>query len=464
MKYVWSTDMKESHIVFGGEKRLEKSINEAFDAMPEIKRMFVYTTCPTALIGDDVKAVAKKVMEARPDVDIFTVECPGFAGVSQSKGHHVLNIGWVNEKVGTLEPEITSPYTMNFIGDFNIQGDTQLLQKYWDKLGIQVIAHFTGNAAYDDLRGMHKAQLSVVNCARSTGYIANELKKQYGIPRLDIDSWGFNYMAEGIRKICAFFGIEEKGRGADRRGIRQMEAQARLVQGTPCRHQNGHLDRGPRLWHWTKSVEDDLGVRVVAMSSKFGHQEDFEKVIARGLEGTYYIDDGNELEFFEIIDLVKPDVIFTGPRVGELVKKLHIPYVNGHGYHNALTWDSKASSIWRGICTTPFITRSSSWPRPISEAARRPSSRRPRNERQSRSDVRLCAGTLPVAVLLPRQGPTGKHRRHHRQGDRPSDRQGTVPSTPRWTSCSTPTPRSWWRISSSAFPGSKTPARRRCGN
>ena len=66
MKYVWSTDMKESHIVFGGEKRLEKSINEAFDEMPQIKRMFVYTTCPTALIGDDIKAVAKKVMARAP--------------------------------------------------------------------------------------------------------------------------------------------------------------------------------------------------------------------------------------------------------------------------------------------------------------------------------------------------------------------------------------------------------------
>ncbi len=155
MKYVWSTDMKESHIVFGGDKRLEKSINEAFDEMPHIKRMFVYTTCPTALIGDDIKAVAKRVMKERPDVDIFCVECPGFSGVSQSKGHHVLNIGWVNEKVGTVEPEIKSPYTMNFIGDYNIQGDTQLLQQYWDRLGIQVIAHFTGNANYDDLRGMH---------------------------------------------------------------------------------------------------------------------------------------------------------------------------------------------------------------------------------------------------------------------------------------------------------------------
>ena len=57
-------------------------------------------------------------------------------------------------------------------------------------------------------------------------------------------------------------------------------------------------------------------------------------MIARGRDGTIYIEDGNELEFFEVIEMVKPDVIFTGPRVGELVKKLHIPYVNGHAYHN----------------------------------------------------------------------------------------------------------------------------------
>ena len=27
-------------------------------------------------------------------------------------------------------------------------------------------------------------------------------------------------------------------------------------------------------------------------------------------------------------------MIFTGGRVSEIVKKLHIPYVNGHAYHN----------------------------------------------------------------------------------------------------------------------------------
>ncbi len=334
LKYAWSSGMKEQHVIFGGEKQLKKSIQEAFDAMPESKRMFIYTTCATALIGDDPRAVARTVMEERPDVDIFVVECPGFAGVSQSKGHHVLNIAWMNEKVGTKEPEIVSPYTINFIGDYNIQGDTYLLQEYWEKLGIQVISHFTGNATYDELCGMHRAQLNVVNCARSAGYIANELKKRYAIPRLDIDAWGFSYMAAGLRKIGAFFGIEDKVEELIEEEYAKHKPALDWYKERLTGKKMAIWTGGPRLWHWTRAVEEDLGVEVVAMSSKFGHQEDFEKVIARGRVGAVYIDDANEKEFFEVVDMVKPDVIFTGPRVGELVKKLHIPYINGHAYHN----------------------------------------------------------------------------------------------------------------------------------
>ncbi|WP_225895933.1 nitrogenase vanadium-iron protein, alpha chain [Dendronalium phyllosphericum] len=334
LKYAWSSDMKEQHIVFGGEKLLKKTIKEAFAEFPDIKRMIVYTTCSTALIGDDIKPVVKEVEKELGDVDIFTVECPGFAGVSQSKGHHVLNIGWVNEKVGTLEPEITSPYTINVIGDYNIQGDTFVLERYMEKMGIQIIAHFTGNGTYDSLRGMHRAQLNVTNCARSAGYIANELKKRYGIPRIDVDTWGFDYAKEGLRKIGAFFGLEDKAEEVIAEEVAKYESKLAWYKERLTGKKVCIWTGGPRLWHWTKALEDDLGMRVVAMSSKFGHQEDFEKVIARGEEGTIYIDDGNELEFFEVLEMVKPDLVLTGPRVGALVKKLHLPYVNGHGYHN----------------------------------------------------------------------------------------------------------------------------------
>jgi nitrogenase molybdenum-iron protein alpha chain len=334
LKYVWSSDMKEQHIVFGGEKLLKKTIKEAFAQFPDIKRMIVYTTCSTALIGDDIKPVVKEVEQELGDVDIFTVECPGFAGVSQSKGHHVLNIGWVNEKVGTYEPEITSPYTINVIGDYNIQGDTFVLENYMEKMGIQIIAHFTGNGTYDSLRGMHRAQLNVTNCARSAGYIANELKKRYGIPRIDVDTWGFDYAKEGLRKIGAFFGIEDRAEAVIAEEVAKYESKLAWYKQRLTGKKVCIWTGGPRLWHWTKALEDDLGMQVVAMSSKFGHQEDFEKVIARGQEGTIYIDDGNELEFFEVLEMVQPDLVLTGPRVGALVKKLHLPYVNGHGYHN----------------------------------------------------------------------------------------------------------------------------------
>ncbi|MCI1945699.1 nitrogenase vanadium-iron protein, alpha chain [Clostridium luticellarii] len=334
LKYAYSTDVKERNVVFGGQKKLKDSIKEAFAAFPDIKRMIVYVTCATALIGDDIKSIAGEVENELGDVDIFCVLCPGFAGVSQSKGHHEFNINFMKEKVGTYEPKITSPYTINIIGDYNIQGDTFVLDKYFKKMGIQVIGYFTGNGTYDGLRGMHRAKLSVTNCARSAGYIANELKKKYGIPRMDIDSWGFRYGVEGLRKIGAFFGIEDKAEEIIAEETAKWKDKLdwykeRLKNKKVC-----IWTGGPRLWHWTKSLEDDLGMKVVAMSSKFGHQEDFEKVISRGRKDTIYIDDGNELEFFEVIDMVKPDVILTGPRVGDLVKKVHVPYINGHGYHN----------------------------------------------------------------------------------------------------------------------------------
>ena len=141
-------------------------------------------------------------------------------------------------------------------------------------------------------------------------------------------------MQEGLRKIGIFFGLEDKVEAliAEEvaRWLPKLEWYKEQLRGKKVCIWTG----GPRLWHWTKALEDDLGMEVVAMSSKFGHQEDFEKVIARGRTGTIYIDDGNELEFFEVLEMVKPDLILTGPRVGELVKKLHLPYVNGHGYHN----------------------------------------------------------------------------------------------------------------------------------
>jgi nitrogenase molybdenum-iron protein alpha chain len=77
-----------------------------------------------------------------------------------------------------------------------------------------------------------------------------------------------------------------------------------------------------------------MGVEVVSVYTKFGHQGDMEKGISRCEEGALAIDDPNELESIEAMLELKPDVIFTGKRPGEVAKKIRVPYLNAHAYHN----------------------------------------------------------------------------------------------------------------------------------
>jgi len=97
-----------------------------------------------------------------------------------------------------------------------------------------------------------------------------------------------------------------------------------------------------------------MGVEVVSVYTKFGHQGDMEKGIARCEEGALAIDDPNELESIEAMEMLKPDIIFTGKRPGEVAKKLRVPYLNAHAYHNGPYkgyegWVRFARDIYNGI-------------------------------------------------------------------------------------------------------------------
>ena len=54
----FTTDMNETDIVFGGEKRLYKAIREVIEKY-DPPAIFVYQTCVPAMIGDDIDAVCR---------------------------------------------------------------------------------------------------------------------------------------------------------------------------------------------------------------------------------------------------------------------------------------------------------------------------------------------------------------------------------------------------------------------
>lgn len=56
----FTSDFQEKDIVFGGDKKLEKVIDEIAELFPLSNGVSLQSECPIGLIGDDIEAVARK--------------------------------------------------------------------------------------------------------------------------------------------------------------------------------------------------------------------------------------------------------------------------------------------------------------------------------------------------------------------------------------------------------------------
>ena len=86
----FTSDFQEKDIVFGGDKKLAKIIDEIEGLFPLNKGISIQSECPIGLIGDDIEAVSRNKTK---DISkaVVPVRCEGFRGVSQSLGHHIAN-------------------------------------------------------------------------------------------------------------------------------------------------------------------------------------------------------------------------------------------------------------------------------------------------------------------------------------------------------------------------------------
>ena len=97
----FTSDFQEKDIVFGGDKKLVKVMDEIQELFPLNKGITVQSECPIGLIGDDIEAVSKVKSKEYGGKTIVPVRCEGFRGVSQSLGHHIANDAvrdWVFDK------------------------------------------------------------------------------------------------------------------------------------------------------------------------------------------------------------------------------------------------------------------------------------------------------------------------------------------------------------------------------
>lgn len=213
----FTSDFQEKDIVFGGDNKLEKMVDEIDQLFPLNKGVSIQSECPIGLIGDDIEAVAKKKSK---DIGktIVPVRCEGFRGVSQSLGHHIANDAirdWVFEGKKSEKSFESTPYDVAIIGDYNIGGDAWASRILLEEMGLRCVAQWSGDGTISEIELTPNVKLNLIHCYRSMNYISRHMEEKYGIPWVEYNFFGPTKIEESLREIASHFDDKIK-EGAER--------------------------------------------------------------------------------------------------------------------------------------------------------------------------------------------------------------------------------------------------------
>ena len=331
----FTSDFQEKDIVFGGDKKLEKIIDEIETLFPLNKGITIQSECPIGLIGDDIEAVSKKKSKEHDGKTIVPVRCEGFRGVSQSLGHHIANDtirDWVFDKKTGKEIE-TTPYDVAIIGDYNIGGDAWSSRILLEEMGLRVVAQWSGDGSIEELVNTPKVKLNVLHCYRSMNYISRHMEEKYGIPWVEYNFFGPSKIAESLRKIAGFF--DDRIRENTEKVIAKYEA---LTQATIERFRPRLEGKtvmlfvgGLRPRHVIGAYED-LGMNVIGTGYEFGHNDDYQRTTHYVKDGTVIYDDVTGYEFEKFVEALKPDLVASGIKEKYVFQKMGYPFRQMHSW------------------------------------------------------------------------------------------------------------------------------------
>ncbi len=329
-----TSDFQEKDIVFGGDKKLEKLIDEIGGIFPLARGISIQSECPIGLIGDDIEAVAKKKGK-EVGKTIVPVRCEGFRGVSQSLGHHIANDmvrDWVLDKADNKGFEST-PYDVTIIGDYNIGGDAWSSRILLEEMGLRVIAQWSGDGTLAEMEKTPKAKLNLLHCYRSMNYISRHMEEKYGIPWVEYNFFGPSKIAASLREIASHF--DDKIKENTEKVIAKYQA---MVDGIIAKYKP-RLDGkkvmlyvgGLRPRHVVGAYED-LGMEVVGAGYEFAHGDDYQRTTHYVKDGTLIYDDVTGFEFEKFAEKIRPDLVGSGVKEKYIFQKMGIPFRQMHSW------------------------------------------------------------------------------------------------------------------------------------
>ncbi|OAQ21100.1 nitrogenase component 1 [Thermosulfurimonas dismutans] len=317
-KDLFGTALTAGEIIFGGLDKLRKALHEAFALRPSARGAFLYATCTTGLIGEDLAGLAREI-ERESGRRIVVVDCPGFSGKSQAGGHAVAYRSLLN----LVRPFSKAEHpTVNLIGEYNVAGEAREIKRLLEKLGVKVHTVLTGDTRFSEIERLSRAHLNLLFCGSTAREFASALKERFGLPYLKVSFYGLSAVGASLRKVGEALGlssdkVEDLIREEETRTFREIRSWLKLFSGKRVLVVLGAGRLGP-----LGRMLRELGFEVIGAASVFGSSEDHQE--AAPFSG-FLTDDPGDDEFERALSMLKPDLVITNAREQWRAVKLGFP-------------------------------------------------------------------------------------------------------------------------------------------
>ncbi|WP_298235618.1 nitrogenase iron-molybdenum cofactor biosynthesis protein NifE [uncultured Azohydromonas sp.] len=346
----FTTDINELDVIYGAEKRLFKAIRQILDEK-DPAAVFVYQTCVTGLIGDDIEAVCKRASEkfGKP---VIPVNAPGFAG-PKNLGNKLGAEALLDYVIGTVEPETTTPYDINIIGEYNLSGELWQVKPLLEALGIRVLSCISGDGRYREVASAHRAKANMMVCSKSMINVATRMQQRWNIPYFEGSFYGISDMSATLREIARLL-VEQ---GADAELKDRTEALIAVEEARAYERIRAYRQRltgkkvllitgGVKSWSVVSALQE-AGLEVVGTSVKKSTREDREKIKEIMGDDAHMIDDLSPREMYAMLRDAKADIMLSGGRSQFVALKARMPWmdINQERHHAFAGYEGMVTMI-----------------------------------------------------------------------------------------------------------------------
>ncbi len=321
----FNTDIRENEVIFGGEKKLLRALRELI-TQHQPKAAFVYATCLTGVIGDDVEAVCRTATAEFP-IPVIPVQSEGFRG-TKKQGYSAACAA-LAQLIGTGDTTGIGKVSVNILGDFNIAGEIWTIRGYLERMGVEVVATMTGDGRVEAIRRSHGATLNVVQCAGSMTALARMMQEKYGIPYIQVSFFGLEDCADALYQIARHF-ADPALLARTRQVVREETAAvlpelARLRTDLKGKVAALYVGGAFKAFSLVQALRQ-LGMRVAMAGTQTGAQQDYEHLKGLCDAGTILADDTNPLELAGWLAGCDVDLFIGGVKERPVAYKLGIGF------------------------------------------------------------------------------------------------------------------------------------------